>query len=459
MTAAATPASRAGFLDDVYSDLGLPAPSKGKVAAAGASSSNKPAGSWVVVLKDGTDPDAVANAVGASPKQRYTDALSGFAADLTEAQLQKLDRDNRVLSLNENRVLARPEPIQIAPMATSDFATAEAIPPGHPTPQVSPAGIQRVGTLDSPTANIDGNHDSMNVDIAVLDSGVFNHPDLNLAGGVDCHAGDGFDDVSGHGTLVAGIAAAKDNAFGVVGVAPGARVWAIRIEDPDGTITEANVLCGIDSVRRLKKIEVANLSFSTEGFDRGNCGVRRGLLGVIAVKLNLSFLLKKLEVLDPVHLAVCGIVKAGVTVVAAAGNESVDAAGRTPPAYPEVITVSAFADFDGTPGGSGPGPSCFSGAGEQDDTFASFSNFGKVVDISAPGVCVLTTSATLLYSRVTGTSFAAPHVAGAAALLKVRHPHWSPAKIRQHILATAEPGPIFGDPDTSPEGVLNVRGY
>jgi len=68
----------------------------------------------------------------------------------------------------------------------------------------------------------------MDVDIAVLDSGVGPHPDLNVAGGVNCADGTGFEDIDGHGTLVAGFAAAIDNAFGAVGVAPGARIWSVR---------------------------------------------------------------------------------------------------------------------------------------------------------------------------------------------------------------------------------------
>ena len=70
----------------------------------------------------------------------------------------------------------------------------------------------------------------MKVNVAVFDTGIDpRHPDLNVVGGVGCIAGEGFEDDHGHGTNVAGIIGAKDNGKGVVGVAPGARLWAVRV--------------------------------------------------------------------------------------------------------------------------------------------------------------------------------------------------------------------------------------
>ena len=85
---------------------------------------------------------------------------------------------------------------------------------------------------------------------------------------------------------------------------------------------------------------------------------------------------------DSEHRAICASVAAGVTYVVAAGNNSANSANSIPAAYNEVITVSALADFNGQPGG-GAAATCSS---DQDDTFASFSNFGADVDIIAPGV-------------------------------------------------------------------------
>ncbi|MEW6472181.1 MAG: S8 family serine peptidase [Actinomycetota bacterium] len=407
---------------------------------AAASRASASARSSIVVVRNDADPEAVARSVAARPRHSYTSALRGFAAGLTGSQRRKLEVDRRVLSVTDDRVTQR-QVQQSAAMAVGLSA------------QLVPFGVRRVGALHSPTAKIDGEDDLIDVDVAVLDSGVSRHPDLHRAGGVDCTSQGGFDDEDGHGTVVAGIIGASDNGLGVVGVAPGARIWAVRVMNAAGKVTDSDYLCGLDWLHRhAAEIEVANLSFGGSGVDSGSCGLTDGV------------------VVDPFHLGICQVVDAGVVVVAPAMNDSVDAGGGTPAAYPEVITVSAFTDTDGTPGGFGPPAGC-TDQPSRDDTFADFSNFGAAVDISAPGVCVISTFPDAArsrrrtcgrhgcYARKTGTSFAAPHVAGAAALLMARHPDWTPTQVHQHLVETSEPGPVPGDPDSFPEGVLNVRGY
>ena len=154
------------------------------------------------------------------------------------------------------------------------------------------------------------------------------------------------------------------------------------------------------------------------------------------------------------HQAICSLVDAGVVVVVSAGNESALASEQLPAAYSEVIAVSAFTETDGIPGGFGPEAGCF--PGERDDFLASFSNFGSAVDIAAPGVCVAQRALDGTYQKVQGTSFAAPHVAGAAALVSARHPEYSPARVRQALLDAAEYAPLGGDPDGIAEPILNV---
>ena len=315
--------------------------------------------------------------------------------------------------------------------------------------------IRRIGGPSSKTADIDGVDDRrVNADIAVLDGGIDPyHPDLNVVGGYDCLPGPKaqrgyYDRGDGHGTLVAGLAAAIDNGIGTVGAAPGARLYAVRVADPFGSITNSALLCGLEWViRHSNVIDVANLSLSGAGNPIGPCRDPR--------QLPRDRFGKRAPV-DRIHQKICRATTRGVSVVAAAGNDAQDASAYTPAAYEEVIAVSAFTDFDGLPGGKyAPAPpECF--PEDVDDTFAAFSNFGRPIDISAPGVCSFSTFPGGLYGNVDGTSFSAPLVAGAAALIKAKNPSLSPALIRARLLARAEPGPITGDPDRFPEGILNI---
>ncbi len=311
-------------------------------------------------------------------------------------------------------------------------------------PQKPTASLTRIGGLESPTAKIDGKGGKVDADIAIVDSGVDrDHPDLYVKGGVNCTGGSkkAFDDESGHGTFVAGVAAARDNKIGVVGVAPGAGIWAVKVTDASGVFTTATVLCGIDWIlKHSPKIDVVNMSFENPQA-LGKC--------------------PNPPAADPLHRAVCKLVAQGTTVVASAGNGARDATGLAMASYEEVITVSAFTDTDGKPGGKGKPPTCLpAGATEKDDTFFFMSNYGKPVDITAPGVCVGSTFLNGMYSDGgSGTSFSAPFVTGAAALVRAKHPWWSPAKVRTAILDAATPGPIKQDPDGFAEPILDVSGF
>ena len=137
----------------------------------------------------------------------------------------------------------------------------------------------------------------------------------------------------------------------------------------------------------------------------------------------------------------------------AAGNDSADAAQSTPAAYDEVITVSALADFDGRSGG-GAASTC---RADEDDTFAAFSNFGKDVDIIAPGVCIASTWKGGGYNTISGTSMASPHVAGGAALVAAGNPSATPASIRSALLGSATTDwNAADDPDGIKEKLLDV---
>jgi subtilisin len=365
---------------------------------------------YIVTLHPGSDPGVVAaehqRSRGASVTHVYRHALKGYAATLTTTAVATLTADPQVAAVIPDREVRM-------------------------NAQTLPSGIARVGGDESSASSGNG-RGSVDVDIAILDTGIDSkHRDLNVVGGVNCIQGNNsFLDLNGHGTHVAGTAAAEDNSTGVVGVAPGARLWAVRVLDAGGGGSWSSIICGIDWVTaRADTIEVANMSLGGSGSD-GSCtdhGLREAL---------------------------CRSTAAGVTYVVSAGNAAADTAGFVPATYDEVIAVSAIADFDGRPGGLGA-PTCQIG---YDDTFASFSNYGADVDIAAPGVCVLSTWRGGGYRSISGTSMASPHVAGAAALYLSTHPGATPAQVRAALLA-AGTADWAGDPDTTHEPLLNVGSF
>ncbi|MCX2727008.1 S8 family serine peptidase [Thermomicrobium sp. 4228-Ro] len=332
----------------------------------------------------------LAQAVGARPDVVYDTVLDGFAGYLTPRQVEHLRATGSVASI------------------VPDVET-------HLAAQAVPTGVQRIGTLANPTAKIDGVDDPLPIDVAVLDTGIDpSHPDLNVVGGYDCTGSGSWVDRHGHGTHVAGIIGARDNGIGVVGVAPGARLWAVKVFGDNGTGYVSWLICGLNWVAaNAGTIKVANYSGGASGSDTPNCGGSS----------------------DPLHQAVCRVVQAGVTLVVAAGNDGRDASNTVPAAYPEAIAVGAIVDTDGKPGSLGPGTSY--GA---DDTRASFSNYGPAVDFYAPGYAILSTVPGGGYQRWSGTSMAAPHVTGAAALYLAQNPGASPSQVQSFLASIGEAG-------------------
>jgi subtilisin family serine protease len=270
----------------------------------------------------------------------------------------------------------------------------------------------------------------------------------------------------------------------VVGSAPGARIWSVKVTDQTGTIMESAALCGLEWVLdNSRTIEVANLSWSGHSDTLGESCTnlvpatpqrtsswrrlahdRRGRWpwrrypSVTPPNQRPTSGSTDDEVdpasIDVLHGVLCGIQDAGVTVVAAAGNDAADASEVLPAAWPEVIAVSSFSDTDGRAGGRG-GAGCITG--DADDTFSSFSNFGPVIALMAPGECLLSTDVDGGYAYGSGTSFATPLVAGVAAVHASRDRNATPASIRAKLLSTAEQGTVRGDTDGYQEGVLRAR--
>lgn len=368
-----------------------------------------------------------ADLLGFTVLDTYSSAISGFAATMTPAVRNLLAANPLVASIQADR-------------------------PIRGTAQYLPYGITRVHADVSKTASIDAvDPPRIAVNVAVLDTGVdTGHDDLNVVGGYSCSKGRSYDDHYGHGTHAAGTIGALDDRRGVVGVAPGARIFGVKVLDDDANGTTRELLCGIEWVTSTRydndsknDIAVANLSLGGVGTDDGNCGKSDN---------------------DVLHQAICKSVEAGVTYVVAAGNDHEDASKLIPAAYSEVITVSALADADGKPGGEGGSPSC---RADEDDTLANFSNYGSVVDIAAPGVCIFSTMPKDAdigdgsgYGTLTGTSFAAPHVAGAAALWISGHPGASPAEVRSALIAAGNSDwNNKDDPDDHKEPLVDVSSF
>ena len=391
-------------------------------------------GRYILVLHDGVRADDVARDHGLAVERRHGAALQGVTATGGPGKLLRLKADGRVRLAEPDRVVALPpSPKPLGDDGDADGKGKVGLAGAQPAQQI-PTGINRIDADKSPTARIDGVDERVNIDIAVIDTGIQpDHPDLNVVGGVNCADGRSYKDGNGHGTHVSGTAAAKDNGIGVVGVAPGARLWAVRVLNNKGSGFLSWVLCGVDWVTaHAGTIEVANMSLGFSGTS------------------------------SALDLAINNSIAAGVTYAVAAGNSPADASTHSPASNPNVLTVSAIADSDGRCGGLGAATSY--GA---DDTFASFSNFGPPVDLAAPGVSILSTYKGSTYARLSGTSMASPHVAGAAALYKAGHPTASPGDVRAALLGAAVPqaaacsvplndgnGGFTGDPDASREPLV-----
>jgi subtilisin len=351
-----------------------------------------PPGRYVVVLRSDVDVAAVAadhqRSLGAMITAEYRAALKGYAAQLTPAAIDSLATDSRVLFLSPD--------VDVEP-------AADTVPTGV-------ARIENNADLDS---DLLAQATTSGVNVAVLDTGIdSSHPDLEVAGGVNCTSDklDATSDPAGHGTSVAGIIGALQNGVGIVGVAPDARLWSVRVLKKNGTGSISGVICGLDWVTATRTdadptndIAVANLSLTAKGTDDGACG------GVNK---------------DALHAAVCRATASGVALVAAAGNASTDLARYLPAAYDEVVAVTAMTDLDGLEGGlaSTTGTCVPSKDSDRvaDDSALYFSNFATLAldeahTIAAPGTCITSTRPGGGYGVGSGTSFAAAHATGVIA--------------------------------------------
>ena len=417
-------------------------------------------GRYIVVFKDHVG-NPGASAREHARKHRfelthiYKKALKGFSARLSSRTLKILSADPSVALVEPDRqVWALPQPLS--------------------------TGVDRIDADLNATAAIDGGGNPLNVNVAIIDTGVdLDHEDLRVR-----PAGEGFasyalilgssiscgfyqdtpDDGHGHGSHVAGIVGALDNNIGVVGVAPGALITPVRVL-AGGSGCLSDVIAGIEFVTSTRTdsnpdndVHVANMSLAWQG---NSTGARTAIQNSVA---------------------------SGVVYVVAAANSEQDIFGADglfgtnddfePAAYPEVATISAMADFDGVPGGLDTTTSySFSACIEaKDDSFACFSNYsnsdhtgankvvnssGGAIDLMLPGVGIDSTYRNNGYATMSGTSMASPHAAGLVALYIAQNAPANNAAevyaIRQDLIdqgmdqASGKRLTTLDDPDGNPE--------
>jgi subtilisin len=366
----------------------------------------------IIILKPGAKARDVAGTHAIARIRTYTNAVNGFSGKVPEKRLEALKKDSRVLLVEED---------------VDVFAMTQTIP----------TGVRRVGT--NAAARIDGVDERVDADVAILDTGIdLSHPDLNVFASVSFSTNNTTgNDGHGHGTHVAGIVGALDNDFGVVGVAPGVRLWAVKVLNDSGSGKLSDVIAGVDWVTANPEIQVANMSL--------------GGLGLIS----------------SLRMAISNAVAKGIVFVVAAGNSSYEVLGADltfettddffPACYPECMTISAMVDTDGLPGSLSTGTTY-----GLDDTGATFSNYsrsnlvagnpvtspGAMIDVAAPGVNIYSTYKGGTYATMSGTSMASPHVAGAVALYIAGHARATNAAgvaaIRQVIIDAAQPQASWG---------------
>lgn len=298
--------------------------------------------------------------------RRVHSKINALAVELPEEEISRIKNDTSVAYVVDDVSIKPIESIQTQMPLSSDYSGSW--------------GVMKIGADTAANRGFKG----AGVKVGIIDSGIdYNHPDLkdNYKGGynfIDNNSDPYDDDSISHGTRIAGIIAAKDNGTGVVGVAPEASLYAIKIFGANGAGGDlSTIIAGIDWAID-NGMNVVNLS---TGFD-----------SMIAELVPETFRPLK-EICDLAYIK-------GIVMVAAAGNEGRDRV-PVPAAYESVIAVSATDQSN------------------QSSIFINgkTSNYGTAIDLAAPGSNIISTIQGGGYAVESGTSFAAPHIAGAVAVV------------------------------------------
>ncbi|MFG2482967.1 S8 family peptidase [Streptomyces virginiae] len=354
--------------------------------------------SYVVVLKDTTSRAPTralaAEAVDAGDEVGpvYEAALNGFAVRATAARAAALAADPRVASVEPD----------------AEFHTTDELPTGPQVP--APWSLDRIDQRELP---LDGSYTypgrAGGVTVYVLDTGInTGHREFGgrARAGYNALFLSSSRDCSGHGTHVAATVGGE-----TYGVAKGVSLVGVKVADCRGAAPLSAILKGLDWV-----VKDAAKAPTTPAVANMSIGGSR------------SYAL---------DAAVIRAVAKGITFTVAAGNDGKNACGGSPAAVPQALTV---------------------GATDAEDRRAPFSDHGPCVDLSAPGVRITSAwkDSTTATARASGTSMAAPHVAGVAALVLARGTARTPAQVSEELLRSAVSDRITGLPAGTPNLLLHI---
>jgi len=397
---------------------------------------------YIVQLKPGVPAARAGQNHGLAPLHVYGAALNGYAAFIPPGLLRRVAADPQVEAIIPDRVVT----INKKPSGGGGG--------GGTTSQTIPEGVKRIGAAPGATG-----FTGAGIGVAIVDTGIdLGHADLGTPFDAFSAFGGSAQDDHGHGTHVAGIVAALDNSQDVVGVAPGAQLYAVKVLDAQGSGSDSDIIAGLDWIAANANsvdppIRVANLSLGRPG---------------------------TLDDDPALHTAFANVVVSGVTVVVAAGNDcSTEVSQQVPATYPEVIAVASTTAKDGATAYKNiQAPADTASYFTTDGAFDSKTGIG--VTISAPGedqenvlrgyrlssVGILSLKLGGGTTRMAGTSMAAPHVTGVVALLEQKaNGALSSEDVRDTLVGGAQnpKAPLDGITtcytfDGDREGVLSARG-